>query len=1019
MNLSGPFIKRPVMTSLVMIALIFFGVYAYRLLPVSDLPNVDFPTLTVTASQPGGSPDYMANLVTTPIERNLATVSGLNTLTSLSKLGRSSIVLNFDLDENLDEKEVEVQAAISKSLPDLPPMPYNPTYARNNPALAPILFLLLSSNTATIAELHEYAYNVLSQPISMINGVSEVVLYANEYAVRVQADPLKMMAHHLDFNDLSHSLVMSNPNLPAGKIRGRFDNYVIESYGQLSSAEQYNNVIIKEQDKTPLFVGDVATAIDAVNERDPFFRYYSQDNIQNMVVLGVTRLPGSNTLEVIRNIEDELPTLRKGIPASIEFQSFFNKGESIVESVHEVQLTLLIALILVVAVIFLYLGKFYETIIPSLVLPMTLVATFIVMYLLGFNLDNLSLLALTLSIGFVIDDAIVVLENIVRHGELGKSPYAAAMHGSKQIGITVITMTIALSAVFIPFIWMPGILGRLFREFSVTLVAAIFCSGIISLTLNPMLCSRFLRVASIKKQNLSQRFNQKLVNSYMTLLEHSLNWKKITATAGLSCFVFSILMLKFLPIDFLPPANLNILQGLSLMQQGSSKFNTNEHTTIVADRLQAFDYHNGFLASGGFPSDDQSRFFIRLKDASERPLAVNLARQLMAELAVVPGINTYVRPYPLLNLQTGNTTSFGDYQYTLYSLDRDNLYSSTQLMEQQMHQMPELVGVNSDLRMQSPQLNVHIDRERAGLYNIDARAIEATLQHAYSGGRISTFNKNGDLHDLILEADPRYNLLSDDLDLLYIKGEHEQMVPLSSVASWEQTVGPASINHFNTFPSATISFSLNKGAAIGPVIKQLDHLATTTLPENVIGSIQGQGKVFVETFKAMAWLTLLALFVIYILLGILYESFVHPLTILSGMPIAALGGLITLWLFNEPLSLYSAIGMIVLIGLVQKNGIMLVDFALEELEDPNKTPLQAVKEACRSRFRPIVMTTLAAMMGALPVAIGFGGQESTRSMGLVIFGGLFFSQLITLFVTPVIFLYLHKVHERLLRKKPA
>jgi hydrophobic/amphiphilic exporter-1 (mainly G- bacteria), HAE1 family len=1012
MNLSAPYIRRPVMTTLVMLTVAFFGYLAYKKLPVSDLPNVEYPTLSVRAHQPGGSPEYMANLVATPLERNLATISGLNTMTSASRLGTTQVVLNFDLNVDLNQKEVEVQRAITQTIPVLPPMPYPPTYNRSNPANTPIVFLLLTSDTATIADLYEYGHTVLAQPLSMIDGIADVEIYGIPYAVRVQADPMQLIAHHMDINELRSSLKASNPNLPGGVIRGTHRDYIIEQYGQLHTGEQYNEVVLKERNHTPLHLKDVATAISALEKRAPYFHHISKEGRKNMVILAITRLADSNTLEIARQVEEKLPILQKGIPASIKLSYFFDKAETIVASVEDVQLTLILALTLVVFVIFLYLGKFFDALIPSVVLPMTILATFIAMYLLGFNIDNLSLLALTLAIGFVVDDSIVVMENIVRHVEMGKKPYDAALEGSAQISLTVLTMTLALSAVFIPFVFMPGMMGRLFNEFSLTLIIAIFCSGLISLTLNPLLCRLFLKEKRQEhKKPLSASFNKWLADRYINILKVTIHYKKTTLAIAFSCIGLTFVVLHFLPSDFMPNSNISILVGRAMHQQGGSKRNTNRHLDILEERIKAYPFIDSFFLSGGQPTNDQGTLYAKLVPAHQRPHANTIAKIMMAELSDIPGVNLFLRPFPMINLQVGGTGGLGSYQYMLYSPDRKALGESTTKLLRAMQQMPELIGVNTNLRNQNPQLAVEFNRDRLGMYGLTLEEVEATLQSAYAGGRISTFSKGVDLYNLILEVKPEYDLVKEDLDLLMIKSKTTgELVPLNSIASWKEELGPAAVNHYNTFPSSTIAFSLAPGASLGPTLKKVKELTKELVAENVNGELVGTTRVFQETFNSLRWLILLAIFVIYVILGILYESFFQPLTILSALPIAIFGGLATLLIFHYPLSLFSAVGMIVLIGIVQKNGIMLVDFAQEAIQKENLSPIQAIIEASSARFRPIIMTTLAAILGAVPVAMGIGDNgETNRPLGLVIIGGLIFSQLVTLFVTPVVFLYMEKI----------
>lgn len=1028
MNISKPFIHRPVATTLVMCAILFFGIFAYTKLPVSDLPNINYPVIGVSASKTGGSPKYIADLITSPLERNLIAISGLKMMTSSSYEGGCEIILNFDLDVDLASKEVEVQSAIARTIPSLPTMDSPPTYSLADPAASPIIYLSVTSETATYPNLYDYVYDYLSQPLSMIRGVSKATVLGDPYAIRVKVDPLKMASYSVDFVQLANILLNSNPNLPGGTVYGKYETYSIESLGHISTPEDFGEVVIKEQNGIALFVSDVADVVSSSASREPYFKYFGGDGKPvNTTLISVARLPDSNTVKIAQAVEKKAHELKKALPRSMKFFTLFNRATSIIASIKDVQTTLIISLVLVVIVIFLSLGKFADAFIPSLVLPMAIICTFIVMYFFGFNIDNLSLLALTLAIGFVVDDSIVVLENIVRHVEMGDRPYQAALHGSHQISITVFTMTIALSAIFIPFIWMPGVIGRVFHEFSITLVAAIYCSGFISLTLNPMLCSRFLRQRKHEKENFSSKATRWFISKYMSSLHFTFHWKKLTLLLGLACLGFTIWFLYLIPINFLPPSNIPFLEGSCYTYEGSSLHNTLEHAKKVFDKLSKHPYQSGFTAV--LSGNETANFYVNLTDAKKRPLASKIAQDMMNEVKNIPGIQTYISPYPFLNLSIGNYSSKGStYQYILYSLHQDTLIPIAKKMKEEMEKLPGFHSVFSTLKPASPIIDVEIDRLRAGRYNITANQIETTLQRAYSGGELTTFNRGDNFYSLIMETDPKYNLLSSDLDLLYIKGsadnittslgtvsssQDENMVPLTSVANWKNSVANATINHYNSFPCATISFALADDVSLSTGLKRLKQLEKKILPSAVIGSVEGTAKVFIDTFKSMRFLIILAIIVIYLLLGILYESFIHPLTILSALPPASFGGLLTLLIFNQSLSLYAAIGLIVLIGLVQKNGIMLVDFALEHIKE-KKTPEEAVFAACENRFRPIIMTTIAAIMAALPVAIGIGSEaDVNRPLGLVIVGGLIFSQLITLYVTPIVFYYMQTWSERL------
>ena len=777
MNFSYPFIKRPVMTTMVMLAILLFGAIAIKMLPVSDLPDIEYPTILVSAQMPGGNPQYMADSVATPLEQAFTSISGLNVMTSTNTPGRTEIVLNFDLNRNIDGAEVEVQGAISRTLPLLPPMPNNPIFQRVNPSQAPVLYLTLSSDTIDIGTLYDYAKNLLAEPISMISGVSEVNLYGYPYAVRVEANPELLYIRNLDLSSLAELIVGANPNLPGGSLIGPHQEWVIEPFGMLTTAKEYNNATLKQENGNPLKLEQVARATDALLGRNPFFHLVTKQGIQNTVALTIKRQSDANTIAVTQLIHKKLPELQKSLPASVKLTVFFDDAKAIISSVHEVEITLLIAFALVVLVIYLYLGNWTETVIPALVLPMSIITTFIVMYLLNFSIDNLSLLALILAIGFIVDDAIVVLENIVRHVEMGKQPMQAAIDGSKEISTTVVTMTLSLAAVFIPLVAMPGMLGRIFREFSITIIVTILASGFISLTLNPMLCSRFLKAAKKKKRT---HFTDRLLDYYMISLKKVFRFKGAALLSGLGCFIFSFLLILALPFDFFPGADLGIIQGMTQCEQGSSLLNTNTHQTKVDEKINANPHIDAFLSVTGNPTSDQGLVFIRLSD-EKRPKAKQIIASLMRELWKIPGINTYLMPMPLINLQVGNSSSLGEYQFALNGLSAKDVYAGAKAFTEKLKSIPEILHVNSDLKIDTPQLNFHILRDQAGIYGVNAFDIEQTLQLAYAGGRISTFNRNQNLYDLILEAEHPYQYHISDLNYLYVKSQETRGARPSSL----------------------------------------------------------------------------------------------------------------------------------------------------------------------------------------------------------------------------------------------
>ncbi|MBA2368102.1 MAG: efflux RND transporter permease subunit [Candidatus Protochlamydia sp.] len=1025
MNLSEPFIRRPIMTVLVMAAVLLLGIMAFNRLPVSNLPNVDYPTINVTVSYPGASPETMANTVATPLEKEFMTIPGISEVTSSNTLGNSSIVLQFGISKSMDSAAQDVEAAISRAKTKLPPdLPNDPTYKKVNPSDTPIIYIALTSATMARSELYTYANTYIGQRLSMLQGVAQVITYGSPYAVRIQVNPYTLANLGITLEEVSEAIVKGNPNLPTGTLTGSTQASTIVSKGQLEKAENYKPLIIAYRNGSPVRIQDVGIAIDSLQDDKYDLKYIDGTISQPAVVLAVQRQPGANTVQVAEEINQALPALTAELPGAVELKTIFDKSVSIRESVEEVELTLIIAFVLVVLVIFFYLGKIAETIIPSLVLPMSVIGTFIFMYLLDYSIDNLSLLALILAVGFIIDDAIVVLENIVRRVEKGESPWTASIEGSKQIGFTILSMTLSLVAVFIPMIFMGGLIGKIFQEFAITLVIITLLSGVISLTLTPMLCSRFIKPRDHEKgetllERLSNFINNALLAIYKPTLKWFLNHRWIALVVGAVSLIISGYYFYTLPKDFIPDDDIGFIIGYTQSAQGTSPGRMVDYQNKVANIINADPGVDNLISIAAFQQYRNGVAFIRLKPRHERAPLPQILQGMYAKLIWVPGVNTFLKNVPLIDLSVG-TQSKASYQYTLQSVNDKALYKAAEDLKGKMEQLPGFQAVNSDLEIKNPQLNVEILRDQASSLGVEAGAIEAALQLAFGGGRVSRILTPIDQYDVILEVEPRFQEQSEVLSKIYVRSKtNDQLVPLSAVVAISPNAGSASINHVGQFPAVTLSFNLAPGIPLGAALENLRKTAKETLPANVTGTVKGTAETFEESMKSTNFLLVVAIVAIYIVLGVLYESFIHPLTILSTLPPATLGGLASLAIFGLPLSLYAYLGIILLIGIVKKNGIIMVDYALDNERTLNQTPQEAIYNACIVRFRPIMMTTVTAIMGAIPIAFAFGsGAEARRPLGIVIIGGLLFSQLVTLYVTPAIYLYLDRFNERWTLKVP-
>ena len=1025
MNLAELFIRRPIATTLVMLAILIGGVAGYRLLPVSDLPNVDFPTILVSASLPGANPETMASAVATPLERQFSTIAGLDTMSSVNALGVTQVTLQFNLTRSIDAAAQDVQAAIAKTASQLPPsMPTPPTYQKVNPADQPILYLSLNSPTLPLSAVDEYAETLIAQRVSMVSGVAQVqVLGSQKYAVRVQLDPALLASRGIGIDEVGAAVQKGNVNLPTGTLWGRSQALTVEANGQLTEAAAYRPLIVAYRNGSPVRLQDLGRVVDSV-ENDKIASWFLD---RRSIILAVQRQPGTNTVEVVDSIKLLLPTFRAQMPASVNLDVLFDRSESIRHSVGDVKLTLVLTMGLVILVIFLFLRTLSATLIPSLALPMSIVGTFGVMVLLGYSLDNLSLMALTLSVGFVVDDAIVMLENIVRHMEMGESPLEAALRGSREIGFTILSMTLSLAAVFLPVLFMGGLVGRLLHEFAVTIAAAILVSGFVSLTLTPMLCSRFLRPPAEQHHGrlyaASERAFQGLFGAYRQSLDVVLRHRPATMVASGVLLLATVWLFVAIPKGFLPSEDTGQIFGFTEAVQGISFESMAAHQKALAAMVQqdpnveAFSSSIG--ASGPNAAGNQGRIFIRLKDRDARRLSADeVIQELRVKAASIPGIRVFLQNPPPIRIGGQLTKSL--YQLTLQGPDTDELYRRATELETRLRELPGLQDVTSDLQIRNPQVDVSIDRDRALALGVSAQQIEDGLFSAFGSRWISTIYAPTNEYRVLLELLPEYQREATDLSSLYIRSAGGSLVPLDAVARLSRSLGPLTVNHFGQLPAVTLSFNLKPGTALGDAVAEVDRAARATLPASITTSFQGTAQAFQESMVGLGWVLALAIFVIYVVLGILYESFVHPITILSGLPSAGFGALLTLLIFKHDLNIYAFVGVIMLVGLVKKNGIMMIDFAIEARNRAGLGASDAIYQACRVRFRPIMMTTMAAMMGTLPIALGMGaGSEARRPLGLAVVGGLIVSQTLTLYVTPVFYVYMEHFQEWLGGRKGA
>jgi HAE1 family hydrophobic/amphiphilic exporter-1 len=1017
MNIAEPFIRRPVATTLLVTTILIFGIMGYRLLPVSDLPTIDYPTLQVQANLPGASPDTMAASVATPLEKQFSTIAGVTSISSNNSQGNTNITLQFDLSRDIDSAAQDVQSMIARAARSLPPgMPSPPSYQKVNPADQPILFLTLSSATMPLSLVNQYAETVLAQRLSMVSGVAGVNVFgAQKFAVRIDVDPTQLASRQIGIDQVAQAVEGANVNRPTGTLFGPQRNFVVQTSGQLMSAEGYRPIPIAYRNGSPVRLSEVANVYDGVENP----RNASWFNGRPTIYLAVARQPGTNTVQVVDAIKELLPQLQSQLPAALELAIRSDRSVSIRESVEDVKFTLVLTVFLVVMVIFLFLRNISATIIPSLALPFSIVGTFAIMWALGYSLDNLSLMALTLSVGFVVDDAIVMLENIVRHMEMGKSRLQASLDGAREIAFTIVSMTLSLAAVFIPILFMGGIVGRLMHEFAVTIASAILVSGVVSLTLTPMLCSRFLKAPHEIKHgriyNAIERVFDSWLRGYAWTLQQSIRFKGATMVVSALLLVGTVYLFRIVPTGFIPSVDTGQLNGQIEAIQGIGYESMVAHQKEVMAILAADPNVKSFTSSVGGMGG--GRLNVELKPRHERTkTADEIIEELRPKLAKVPGVRVVLSNPPAIRI--GGMMSRAQYQFSLQNPDTEELYRVAPGFEAALRTVPGLADVNSDLQMRNPELSVDLDREQIAALGLTVDQVESALSSAYSARQISQIFAANDEYQVIMQVAPQYQQDPAALSMLYVQAPGGKLVPLSAVVTTRQTVGPQSVNHIGQLPSVTLSFNIAPGVALGDAVSRVEQLARETLPGTVSGSFQGTAQAFQDSLRGLGWVLVLAIFVIYVVLGILYESFIHPLTILSGLPSAGFGALLTLLIFKQDLNIYAFVGVIMLVGLVKKNGIMMIDFAIEARRERNLTAADAIYEACLVRFRPIMMTTMAALMGTLPIALGWGaGAEARRPLGLAVVGGLLVSQTLTLYVTPVFYIYMEMLQERLGRRK--
>ena len=1027
MNFSEPFIRRPVLTAVLTASVILFGVLSYLRLPVNDLPAVDYPVIQVQADYPGASPETVANNIATPLERQFMQINGLELVTSKSTQGHTSITLQFALSKSIDAAATDVQTAISQATGSLPvDLPSPPTFSKTNPNDQPIMYIALTSDSVTRGQLYDYGSTQIGQRISILAGVSRVSVFGTKSAIRIKADPAAMWARDIAIDELATAIRNGTSYTGAGQFDAASGTALLRPQGQLDSATAYSDLIVGTRNGAPIYLRDVAQVYDSVQDERLSMRFWARGYPVPgaTVVMAVYRQAGANAVEVADRISALLPVIGSELPGSIRITPLYDRSRGIVKSVRDVQETLAIAFVLVVLVIFLFLGRATDTLIPAVALPISLLLTFIAMQLLGYSLDNLSLMALTLAIGFLVDDAIVFLENTVRRMEHGENAFEATLQSAKEISFTILSMTVSLAAVFIPLVFMPGLVGRIFREFAITIVVAIMASGLVSLTLTPLMCARLLkeRGAGIKRswvERVIGGIERRVLGSY----GRSLNWfierRWISALTWLICLAGTVWFFLVVPKAFLPPGDSSVVTGIFIGREGSSP----EQMRAIQAQVDAVLLENpNVLATievtglSQFIASNQGIIFTFLKPPAGRPPIQQEVAKLMGGLGSIPGVMAFLRPFPVLEISTGATSqNQGQYAFSVSGVNPGQVYDAGAKLLAKMREYPGFLTVSSDFFNDTPNLDIELRREQAKSYGVSETRILSLLRSAYAQNYVYLIKKPADQYQVILEVADAARAQPDNIAELYIRSDDgKRLVPLDALVTWKTAIGPQAVNHLNQFNAVTLSFNLKPGVAIGDATDFVTKAAAEIVPPTLRASLQGEALTFRDTVRDLTLLMLLAVFVMYVILAMLYDSYLHPLTVLSTLPPALVGGLATLYLFGEQASLYAFVGMFMLMGIVKKNGIMIVDFAMQRV-DLGEASAKAIHDASMDRFRPILMTTLAAVFGALPIALGYGADgASRRPLGLVIVGGLVVSQFITLFITPVIYLYFEDFQERVL-----
>ncbi len=1027
MNFSEPFIRRPVMTAVLTLSVILFGVLSYLRLPVNDLPAVDYPVIQVQADYPGASPETVANNIATPLERQFMQINGLELVTSKSTQGHTSLTLQFALGKSIDAAATDVQTAISQATGSLPAdLPSPPTFSKTNPNDQPIMYIALTSESVTRGQLYDYGTTQIGQRISILAGVSRVSVFGTKSALRIKADPAALWARDLAIDDLATAIKNGTSYIGAGQFDSASGTLLLRPQGQLEGAPAYEQLIVGTKQGAPIYLRDVAAVRDSVQDERLSMRFWARGFPvpAATVVLAVYRQAGANAVEVADSIRGLVPLISAELPGAIRITPLYDRSRGIVNSVNDVQETLLIAFALVVLVIFLFLGRATDTLIPAVALPISLLLTFIVMQLSGYSLDNLSLMALTLAIGFLVDDAIVFLENTVRRMEQGESALDATLNSAKEISFTILSMTISLAAVFIPLVFMPGLVGRIFREFAVTIVVAIIASGLVSLTLTPLMCARLLKERGETAQRTWMErvvggAERRFLAAYGRWLTWFLDHRWLSAVIWILCLGGTVGFFLIIPKAFLPPGDSGVVTGVFIAREGSSP----EQMRAIQDRVDATLLQNPNVMAtvevtglGQFIAANQGIIFSFLNGPDQRGPIQQEVGKLMGALGSIPGVMAFLRPFPVLEISTGATNqNQGQYAFSISGVNPEQVYEAGAKLLAKAREFPGFLTVSSDFTNGTPSLDITIRREQAKSYGVSETRILALLRSAYAQNYLYLTKKPADQYQVILEVEDGGRATAESLALLYIRSDDgKRLVPLKALIDWRASLGPQAVNHLNQFTSMTLFFNLKAGVAIGDASDFITKAAAEVVPPTLRASLQGEALTFRDTVRDLTWLMILAVFVMYVILAILYESYVHPLTVLSTLPTALVGGLATLYLFGEQASLYAFVGMFMLMGIVKKNGIMIVDFALQRVA-AGEAPAKAIHDASMERFRPILMTTLAAVFGAIPIALGFGADgASRRPLGLVIVGGLVVSQFITLFITPVIYLYLEDFQERVL-----